>query len=392
MLSELSMASKKINICIVTTSRADYGLMFHVLKKVKSEKKFCLQLIISGTHPEKEYGNTVDFINEDGFVPARIIKILDKSGGHASIGLTSSNAVKEFTKAFTELKPDAVLMLGDRYEMLAAAFAAAICVIPAVHFHGGEISEGANDDMFRHAITKLSSLHFTSTQEYRNRVIQMGEQPSRVFVSGALGIESIKNLRLLSKIQIQKKLGITFKKRIFLITFHPATMEKNSPVEQVQNLLQAISEFKDTTFVITKANADAHGELINGELEKFASTNENCYLSASLGQINYLSVMSFCDVVIGNSSSGIIEAPSFYKPVVNIGSRQNRRIKAKCIIDCKTDKKSIVSSIKKALGLIGKIHSTNPYEGKKLPSEIIMNVLRKTDFGKLLPKKFYDKK
>lgn len=386
------MGSNKKSICVVTTSRADYGLLFWVLQKIKSDKDLKLQLIVSGTHLEKVHGHTVDFIIKDGFTPDMRIPIIQKGNDHLAIGKTSGLAVDAFTEAYTKLKPEVIFLLGDRYEMLAAAFAATICVIPVVHFHGGEISEGANDDMFRHAITKLSAVHFVSTNEYRNRVIQMGEHPKRVIVSGALGLESVFKLKLLSKLELQNKLGIIFKSKVFLITFHPATMENLQPIEQIRNLIEALNGFEETTFILTKANADAGGNVINNELEKFARSNPNCYLTASLGQLNYLSVMSVCDVVIGNSSSGIIEAPSFNKPVVNIGSRQNGRIKAKSNFDCKADVKSISKAIKQALRSGSKKKIKNPYQAKGVPSEIIMNAIKEINFSKLLPKQFYDLK
>lgn len=385
------MTNHKVkSICVITTTRADYGLFYWVMRKIKADKTLKLQLIVSGTHLEKEHGHTIDYIIKDGFTPDFSIPIIQKGNTIESVGKTSGVAIDAFTSAFAKLKPDAVLLLGDRYEMLAAAFAAAICVVPAVHFHGGEISEGANDDMFRHAITKLSVLHFVSTSEYKKRVIQMGEQPKNVYVSGALGLENISKLELLNKEQLEKSLGIQFKTKIFLITFHPATMEKIAPLIQVKNLLTSLQKFPDTTFVITKANADAGGNIINEELAKFCKSNTSSYLSASLGQINYLSVMSICDLVIGNSSSGIIEAPSFNKAVVNVGSRQDGRIKAKCNFDCKPDAYSIASTIRKALKHNGKV--INPYKGKGMPSEFIIDTIKKVNVSKLLPKIFYDLK
>lgn len=379
-------------ICVVTTSRADYGLLYYTLKAISASKKLNLQLIVSGTHLSKKHGYTLKYILSDGFKPARKISILNNSNDIESVGITSGTAVSKFTKAFLDLKPDAILLLGDRYETLAAAFAATICVIPVVHLHGGEISEGANDDMYRHAITKMSALHFTSTTQYRKRVIQMGEQPNKVIVSGALGIENIKKMKLLDKSELQVELGIKFNKNIFLVTFHPATMEKIPAKAQVVNVLNCLKKQEDATFIITMANADAQGEAINREIAKFGLNNKNCYITASLGQLKYLSAMKHCTLVVGNSSSGILEAPSFNKPVVNIGSRQNGRIKASSVFDCDSNEKSITLAIKKALAWNKKgIKISNPYDSGD-SSRIIVKTLERCRFDRLLPKPFYDVK
>ncbi len=378
----------KIKLCVITSSRADYGLLSHLMNRIKNSSKFQLQIIATGSHLSKQHGYTLNQIIQDGFVVDDTIDLKIKTQDINNVTECAGTAVSKIAQSLMRLKPDAVLVLGDRYEIASAAVASALCIIPVVHFHGGEITEGANDDMFRHAITKFSSLHFVSTSQYKNRVIQLGEQPKNVIVSGALGIEGIKKLKLKSKKELEKILNIKFKKRVFLITYHPETMGKIPAEKLTLNLLNALQKFSETTFIITKANADVNGNLINNTIKKFIKSKNDFHLFSSLGQINFLSLMKCCDMVIGNSSSGIIEAPSFNKININIGNRQKGRITAKSNIDCKSDEMSIYNAVKK--GIETKLLKTiNPYDHGNA-SEIIMKKLEKTNFEKLLPKTFYN--
>lgn len=385
------MPKVKKTISVVTSTRADYGLLFWLMKEIDKSQFLDLHLIVTGTHLSSDFGNTYQFIENDGFKINYKIDILSSGNNIEATGESAATALSKFTAYFAETKPYAVIVLGDRYEILAVAQAASIAIIPVIHLHGGEISEGANDDMFRHAITKLSCLHFTSCRQYRKRVIQMGEKPSTVKVVGALGIENIKKLKLLSRKDLENKFNIKFNKYIFLITFHPATMEKKSPENQFQNVLSAISTFNDTTFVISKANADAGGIKINKMIDGFCQLNQNTLCSHSFGQINYLSLMKIADVIIGNSSSGIIESPSLLTPTVNIGTRQKGRLCAESVLHSTTDKKDIIRKISEALKLKNKKMFYNPYDQGNSSLKIV-KVLESINIESLLPKKFYDLK
>jgi GDP/UDP-N,N'-diacetylbacillosamine 2-epimerase (hydrolysing) len=377
-------------ICIITSSRADYGLLRPTMERIKHSKNLDLQVIVTGSHLAKKHGNTIKFIREDGIpIHAEIDLHIDKQD-KKEITNSAAIAIGKIGNALEILNPDAVLLLGDRYEILCAATAASLQTIPILHCHGGEITEGANDDMFRHAITKLSSFHFVSNSQHKKRVIQLGEHPSRVIVSGALGIESIKHLNFKLKPQLEKELGLTLISPIFLVTYHPETLSKMSPKKQIILVLDALKRFKDATIIITKANADLHGELINSTIENYISNKPNFHLFASLGQLNYFSLMKLCDVVIGNSSSGIIEAPSFNKSNIDIGNRQKGRATAKSNIPVALNTNSISAAIQKALKKKKKKVS-NPYD-KGAASLQIVKTLEKLKFEKLLPKTFYDMK
>lgn len=375
----------------MTSTRAEYGLLSPILKKISKDPHFQIELVVTGTHLQKEFGNTYQLIEADGFRIAKKIKT-DLSGkNEIKIATGTSNTLNKFAAYFCESKPDAVLLLGDRYEILAVSLAAVITNIPVIHIHGGEISEGAKDDLFRHAITKLSSLHFTSSALHRKRVIQMGEQPRSVIVSGAPGIDNVKNLKLRTQKELELQFNTSFKKNIFLVTFHPATMESTDPAKQVEVLLRSLNTFKDTTIFISGSNADQGGEQIQGMIQSFSRNNKNVIYRDSFGQLNFLSLMKIADVVIGNSSSGIIEAPSLKTPTVNIGSRQKGRSAAKSVIHCGINSREITSAILKAIKVKKSSYFKNPYDQGNA-SEKIVKVLQKTDLKTLLPKKFYDLK
>jgi len=380
-------------ICVVTGSRAEYGLFAPLLKMLKSWKQAELQIIATGMHLSSEFGLTYKEVERDGFRINKRIKILlfgDTEEGIAkSIGL----GITRFAEVFKDLKPDLVLLFGDRFETFGAAVAAFVANIPIAHIHGGELTEGLIDDAFRHSITKMSVLHFTSTEAYRRRVMQLGESPASVFKVGALGIDNIHTLDLLPKETLEKKLGFTFKRKNILVTFHPVTLEKDPLGDQFKNLLCALNDFTDLGIIFTKANADTNGKIINKLIDDYVKDNpERTKVFPSLGQLVYLSVIRCVDAVVGNSSSGIIEVPSLGKPTVNIGDRQRGRLRAKSVIDCLADKKSIVFAIRKAFSkeFLNLCHTvSNPYGDGHAAGRIIKII--KEDFSTLSAKKsFYD--
>ena len=383
--------SKRKKIAIVTSTRAEYGLLYPIIKKMKADANFTAELVVTGTHLQKEFGDTYKLIEADGLKIDAKIRTNLSGKNENSIAKGASITLTKFTEYFSQTRPDAVMILGDRYEILTVAMAAVISNIPVIHIHGGEISEGAKDDLFRHAITKLSSLHFTSCDTHRKRVIQMGEQPARVKVSGAPGIDNVKNLKLKTRQELEKEFDSTFGKSIFLVTFHPATMEKTDPSTQMNELLKSLNQFKDASIFISGSNADEGGDRIQKLIDGFVIQNKRVIYRNSFGQLNYLSLMKIADVVIGNSSSGIIEAPSLTTPTVDIGSRQKGRTAAKSVIHCKTNQREITSAITKALKIKKTSLFKNPYDQGN-SAEKIVNELRKTDFEKLIPKIFYDLK
>lgn len=383
--------SKRKKIAIVTSTRAEYGLLYPIIKKMKADANFTAELVVTGTHLQKEFGDTYKLIEADGLKIDAKIRTNLSGKNENSIAKGASITLTKFTEYFSQTRPDAVMILGDRYEILTVAMAAVISNIPVIHIHGGEISEGAKDDLFRHAITKLSSLHFTSCDTHRKRVIQMGEQPARVKVSGAPGIDNVKNLKLKTRQELEKEFDSTFGKSIFLVTFHPATMEKTDPSTQMNELLKSLNQFKDASIFISGSNADEGGDRIQKLIDGFVIQNKRVIYRNSFGQLNYLSLMKIADVVIGNSSSGIIEAPSLKTPTVDIGSRQKGRTAAKSVIHCKTNQREITSAITKALKIKKTSLFKNPYDQGN-SAEKIVNELRKTDFEKLIPKIFYDLK
>lgn len=323
-------------ICVVTGTRAEYGLLKPLIKKIRDDKDLNLQLVVTGMHLSSEFGLTYNEISKDGFKITEKVEILLSSDTEIGISKSMGLAMISFSEVFDRIKPDMLILLGDRYEIFAVASAAIVAKIPIAHLHGGETTEGALDEAFRHSVTKMSYLHFTSNEVYKNRVIQLGEEPCRVVNVGPIIEESIKTLDFLPKEKLEEDLKIRFDKKISLLTFHPTTLENNSAKEQFENVLEALSEFDDLKVIFTKANSDVSGRIINSMIDEYVLKNpDKCVAYASLGQLRYLSAMKYCDIVIGNSSSGIIEAPILQKPTVNIGDRQKGRIQEKSIINCK---------------------------------------------------------
>ncbi|MBU3090463.1 UDP-N-acetylglucosamine 2-epimerase (hydrolyzing), partial [Clostridium gasigenes] len=322
-------------ICIVTGTRAEYGLLRPLIDKVNEDNDLELQLIATGMHLSPEFGMTYTNIIDDGHKINEKIEILLSSDTSVGISKSMGLATISFAEAFERLKPDIIVVLGDRYEIFSVCSAAVTAKIPIAHLHGGETTEGAFDEVFRHCITKMSYLHFTSTEEYRKRVIQLGENPNRVFNVGAIGVENIVSLDLLEKREIEKSIGFTLDKPFGLVTFHPVTLENNTSEYQFRELLKALDEMDGMKFIITKANSDSDGRVINKMIDEYEKDNKDKIIAfTSMGYLRYLSAMKYCNSVIGNSSSGIIEAPSFNKPTINIGDRQKGRMQAESVINC----------------------------------------------------------
>lgn len=383
-------------VCVVTGTRAEYGLLKPLIKRIEEDTAVELQLIVTGMHLSPEFGLTYKEIEEDGYVIADKNEMLLSSDTPNGITKSIGLAVIGFADIFTRMQPDIVVLLGDRFETYAAATSAMIHRIPIAHIHGGELTEGAIDDAIRHSITKMSTLHFTSTEMYRKRVIQLGEQPERVYCVGALGVENIKKQHLLSKKELEKSINFSLDVPYVVVTYHPVTLENNTAEEQFTNLLDVLDEMKGYKFIFTKANADTEGRIINQLIDEYVSKNEDiavCF--TSLGMTRYLSALKYSEMVIGNSSSGLLEAPSFKIPTVNIGNRQKGRVRAKSVIDCGNDVSNIAEAIKKAMRMRREEelhHTINPYEGKDTSKKIyekIKTFLNEKE-NEIVNKPFYD--
>ena len=387
--------SKK-KICIVTGTRAEYGLFYPLLKRLKNDATFDLQIVATGMHLSPEFGMTYQEIEEDGFDINEKVEMLLSSDTEVGISKSIGIGMLSFADVFERLKPDLLIVLGDRFETFAAALSAFIAKIPIAHLHGGELTEGVIDDALRHCITKMSCFHFTSTEKYRKRVIQLGESPDRVFNVGAIGLDNINETELLQKEELENRLCFKFNGKTALVTFHPVTLENHSSEKQFKELLHALEDMKELKIIFTKPNADTDGRVIIELINKYGKSKPGKAISfSSMGRLNYLSAMKYVDVVIGNSSSGIIEFPSFGKATVNIGERQTGRIKAESIIDCRPVKGDIDAAIKKALSddfrsLCKNVK--NPY-GKAGTAERIVDIL-KSELSKTmnLKKSFFDMK
>jgi GDP/UDP-N,N'-diacetylbacillosamine 2-epimerase (hydrolysing) len=379
-------------ICVVTGTRAEYGLLYWLMKEIQADATLELQLIVTGMHLSPEFGLTYKEIEEE-FPITKKIEMLLSSDTPVGISKSMGLAQISFAEAYAELSPDIIVVLGDRFEIFSAAAAAMIARIPIAHIHGGETTEGAFDEAIRHSITKMSHLHFAATEEYRNRIIQLGENAESVFNFGAPGLDSIYKLQLLSKELLEEAIGFKLGKKNLLVTFHPVTLEQNTAREQFLQLLLSLDELADTRIVFTKANADTDGRAINAMIDEFVSAKPDKTIAfTSLGQLRYLSALKYVDAVVGNSSSGLIEAPSFKIATVNIGDRQKGRIKASSVIDCHPIKAEITSAI-------GQVYTAetqtvlrkvvNPY-GSGGASKSIVNILRSAPLPELLKKQFND--
>ena len=376
-------------VAVVTATRAEYGILRPLIFRLKEEQELCLQVIATGTHLSEKYGNTQVEIEKDGINIFRKIPILEEGNTAYDISCTMANALRRFALYFKEEQPDLVIVLGDRTELLGICAAAMNERIPIAHLHGGEVTEGAVDDCIRHAITKMSYLHFPATEEYRKRIIQLGEEPERVCNVGALGVENILHTPLLSYEEICKQAGIPKDRDYVVMTFHPVTLEKATARAQTEELLKAIEQQKDWFYLITMANADVGGDIVNQMLQQFAEKKENIKLVPSLGMVRYLSAVKYSRFVLGNSSSGIIEAPSLGIPTVNIGDRQKGRLMADTVISCEPRCEDIVDAMRLA-GRTG--HRVSTIYGDGNTSEKIVTIIKDFLFHEKinLKKTFYD--
>ena len=384
------MPSRKTKICVVTGSRADYGLLKFLIKSIS--KIFKLQLIVTGSHLSEEFGNTYKEILEDGLHIDAKVNIEAQGGTPADTANSVALAIDGFTKSFLDLQPDLVVILGDRYELLGVAMAAMFQNLPIAHFHGGETTEGTLDDSIRHALTKLSHLHFVASEIYAKRVIQLGEDPKNVHVIGGLGVDAVRRLKLLSRAEIESNLGLKFWNKNLLVTFHPITIDRQSSKEQIDQLLASLASHEDKQLIFTMPNADTDGKEFFNLIENFSRKRKNAVIFKSLGQLRYFSCIVQVDGVIGNSSSGILEVPTFKKPTINIGDRQKGRLRASSVIDCNPIKEEIEAAIKKIYDAdFRKVISetNNPY-GDGFAVEKAISILESVSYTNLHKKIFYN--
>lgn len=383
----------KRKICVVTGSRAEYGLLYWLMKEIQHDSALKLQLIVTGMHLSPEFGLTWKQIEQDGFIIDRRVEMLLSSDTPVGISKSIGLGIIGFADALECLQPDVLVVLGDRFEIFAAVQAAMAHRIPIAHIHGGEITEGAVDDAIRHAITKMSHLHFTATERYRQRVIQLGEQPQRVFNVGTPGLDNIVGLKLLDKLQLEEAINFKLGERNLLITFHPVTLEKATSATQFENLLKALDYFDDIHLIFTQPNADADGRVIIGMIEQYRQRFPDRIASfVSLGSLRYLSALKYMDAVVGNSSSGLIEAPAFKIGTINIGARQKGRLYADSVIHCEPEVDAILHAFEtlfsedfqKSLKTV-----ENPY-GQTGASVKIKELLKTQTLEDLLKKGFYD--
>lgn len=382
-------------IGIMTGTRAEYGLLKSLMQEINKDNDLELYLIVSGMHLSPEFGMTYKEIEEDGFEINAKVEMLLSSDSPAGISKSIGLGVIGFADEFQRADLDMLILLGDRYEALSAAICALVMRIPIAHLHGGELTEGAIDEGIRHSITKMSYLHFTSTEQYRNRVIQLGENPERVFYVGALGVENIKKINLMTKEELERSIHFEIDENTVIVTYHPVTLENNTVEEQFLNLLKVLDRNPKIRMIFTKANADTNGRIVNELIDKYAAQNsERACAFMSLGQKRYLSALKYCRIVIGNSSSGIIEAPSFGKPIINIGDRQKGRICADSVINCGYTQQEIQQAMETALTeeFENKARNCrNPYEKENTAANIISVIKDYLLNDKIkLKKGFYD--
>ncbi len=379
-------------ICIVTGTRAEYGLLRWIMEGIQQTPDLELQIIATGMHLSPEFGLTYREIEKDGFRIDRKVEMLLSSDTPSGLAKSMGLGLIGFGDVLQQLQPDILLVLGDRFELFSAVAAAMIARIRVAHLHGGESTEGAFDEAIRHSITKMSHLHFVAAEEYRKRVIQLGEHPDRVFLVGGLGIDNIKKLELLDRLALEKALEFKLGPKNLLITFHPVTLEKETSAKQMAELLATLGALEDTHLIFTMPNADTDGRVLIDMIKQFVTDHSNARAYTSLGQLRYLSCIKYVDGVVGNSSSGLIEVPSFAKGTINIGDRQRGRLKAQSVIDCSPDKNAITSAIEKLYSntfqaMLKTVE--NPY-GKGGASKKIVETLRKSPLDNVLKKSFFD--
>ena len=379
-------------ICVITGTRAEYGLLRWVIHGINEDSDLTLQLIATGMHLSTEFGLTYREIENDGFRIDRKVEMLTSSDTPVGIAKSIGLGLLGFADALNELNPDLIVVLGDRFEIFAAVAAALVARIPIAHLHGGETTEGAFDDALRHSITKMSHLHFVATEEYRQRVIQLGEQPERVFLVGGLGIDNITRLKLLDRAELQASIDFQLGAKNLLITFHPVTLERSTATDQMAELLAALGELKDTQLIFTMPNADTDGRTLIKMVQQFVAQHPNARAYTSLGQLRYLSCIAHVDGVVGNSSSGLTEAPSFKKGTINIGDRQRGRLQAASVINCEPTRQSIDAALAKlySTDFQASLSTVHNQYGEGGASEKVVKTIKHFEINEIAKKAFYD--
>jgi GDP/UDP-N,N'-diacetylbacillosamine 2-epimerase (hydrolysing) len=379
-------------ICVITGTRAEYGLLRWVMQGIKDDPELKLQVIATGMHLSPEFGLTYLAIEQDGFQVDRKVEMLTSSDTAVGVAKSMGLGMIGFADALNELQPDLIVVLGDRFEIFAAVSAALVARIPVGHLHGGESTEGAFDEALRHSITKMSHLHFVAAEPYRRRVIQLGEQPDRVFLVGGLGMDNIRRLQLLDRAALEASIDFKLAPKNLLITFHPVTLETATAASQMEELLAALSELKETALIFTFPNADTDGRLLIKMVQEFVAQHDNSRAFTSLGQLRYLSCVACVDGVIGNSSSGIIEVPSFKKGTINIGDRQRGRLQAESVINCNPTNESITRALDRLYSAEFQArlsNAMNPY-GEGGATEAVVKILKNYPLNDIKKKTFYD--
>lgn len=387
------MATTKRTICVVTGTRAEYGLLSRLMREIQQDDDLVLQVIATGMHLSPEFGLTYKLIEQDGFGIDAKVEMLLSSDTPVGIAKSVGLGVIGFADALDHLKPDILVVLGDRFEILAAVQAALVARIPVAHIHGGETTEGAIDEAIRHAITKMAHLHFAAAEEYAQRIIQLGEQPNRVFTIGAPGLDALAHTELMERGALETSLGFSWNKPLLLVTYHPVTLAREDAAQSVQALFRAIEQCGDVSVIFTKANADTDGRIINAMIDDFvAQYPERMIAFTTMGHVRYISAMRCADVVVGNSSSGIIEAPFLKTPTVNIGKRQHGRLRATSIIDCGETTDEIVVALRQALSSEFRAVASRAESlyGTGKASHTMKEILKQTDTQNLVVKQFYD--
>lgn len=379
-------------VCVISGTRADYGLLRWIMQSIKDDPELTLQIIATGMHLSPEFGLTYREIERDGFQIDRKVEMLTSSDTPIGIAKSMGLGLIGFADALNELRPDLVIVLGDRFEIFAAVAAALVARIPVAHVSGGESTEGAFDEALRHSITKMSHLHFVATEAYRQRVIQLGEQPERVFMVGGLGIDNIKRLKLLSRSELEASLDFKLGQKNLLVTFHPVTLEVSTSANQMEELLAALAELKDTQLIFTMPNADTDGRALIGMVDEYVAQHANARAYISLGQLRYLSCIAHVDGVVGNSSSGLAEVPSFKKGTINIGDRQRGRLQAASVINSEPTRQSIAVALVKlySADFQASLNDVrNPY-GDGGASEKVVSIIKRFEIDGIAKKSFYE--
>ncbi|MDO9235821.1 MAG: UDP-N-acetylglucosamine 2-epimerase [Aquabacterium sp.] len=378
-------------ICVITGTRAEYGLLRWVMQGIKDDPELTLQVIATGMHLSPEFGLTYREIEKDGFQIARKVEMLTSSDTSVGIAKSMGLGLIGFADALNELQPDLIVVLGDRFEIFAAVAAALVARIPVAHLHGGETTEGAFDEAFRHSITKMSHLHFVAAEEYRQRVIQLGEQPDRVFLVGGLGVDNIKRSKLLDRAALEASLDFNLGQKCLLITFHPVTLETSTAAHQMEELLAALAGLSETQLIFTMPNADTDGRVLIKIVEQFVTQHPNARAFTSLGQLRYLSCIAQVDGVLGNSSSGLAEVPTFKKGTINVGDRQRGRLQAESVINCEPTRQSIKAALVKLYSTEFQLSLSqvlNPY-GDGGASEKVVKIIKHYSIDGIAKKAFY---